>query len=778
MKKTVRPAALLLVLSMVFGFAGCAKKNSGGDGAWYDARAVDLELPYKKEDYETLETEFVGMINDKAVVNVFYSKDFPKDFDYSKDDPFLYQGNSLEVYDLDGKLLKAYNLREIGLPGYYTYGMQTSKDKVIIPYMTDETSADSNPGIAFFDIETGKITGTHKTGNPELHMRDSVSAGDYTVFSYTKYENNSDLYLEIIDKDGASKTLTLNGADAEWSTGVPMIDTGNGKIAVPYIKSSSWGTMDYYSVDLKTASATNADDDLMWCGGYNSLCAVSSVDGLGNTSSDEDGLFTIDFGSKKTTRILDYDRCNVNLYLIKQFKLCSAGNNRYVFAGRYMLEDYMRTSMQVKMIILEKTDKDPTEGKTELNFACFDTLDYTTAEAIYRFNLSSDSYHISYDPEYFLSYCKDANDTSPEGVLKARAALADKLRVDILSGEGPDIVMNAMPFTSMIESGLYMDLSGDISYDGYFGNIFEACKTGGKLYSVPLTFHISGIVTDRANAGADQKGFTFDEYKKFVKDICNGEDPWAMDKTDYFLQNFSSDSNEFLNDEGAPDYGSPAFRALAEYVNENVDYIPEPEAEETFNNVTIGEDVRAIYQDFTSTSIYFGYVDHKAHDAVVLGLPSYNAVGPSADIIYSVSVSATSKNKEGCLEFIRLLLSEETELSYSKSVFNIPVNCAAFEKSSKAEMKQYNEERQRYVDLGFSRQDLVNVSAVSEADESLIAKFADIIRSADVSARYDPAVELIIREEMPAYFAGQKSLDEVIRIMSDRTKTYLSERKG
>ena len=90
MKKTVRPAALLLVLSMVFGFAGCAKKNSKGDGAWYDARAVDLELPYKKEDYETLETEFVGMINDKAVVNVFSSKDFPKDFDYSKDDPFLY----------------------------------------------------------------------------------------------------------------------------------------------------------------------------------------------------------------------------------------------------------------------------------------------------------------------------------------------------------------------------------------------------------------------------------------------------------------------------------------------------------------------------------------------------------------------------------------------------------------------------------------------------------------------------------------------------------------
>ena len=53
MRNTVRMTALLLVLSMVFGFAGCAKKNAKGDGAWYDAKDIDLELPYKEEEYET-----------------------------------------------------------------------------------------------------------------------------------------------------------------------------------------------------------------------------------------------------------------------------------------------------------------------------------------------------------------------------------------------------------------------------------------------------------------------------------------------------------------------------------------------------------------------------------------------------------------------------------------------------------------------------------------------------------------------------------------------------
>ena len=72
MKYTFRKTAHLLVLSMVLVIAGCAKKNAKGDGAWYDSKNIDLELPYKEEEYETLETELVGIINDKAVVYVFY----------------------------------------------------------------------------------------------------------------------------------------------------------------------------------------------------------------------------------------------------------------------------------------------------------------------------------------------------------------------------------------------------------------------------------------------------------------------------------------------------------------------------------------------------------------------------------------------------------------------------------------------------------------------------------------------------------------------------------
>ena len=40
----------------------------------------------------------------------------------------------------------------------------------------------------------------------------------------------------------------------------------------------------------------------------------------------------------------------------------------------------------------------------------------------------------------------------------------------------------------------------------------------------------------------------------------------------------------------------------------------------------------------------------------------------------------------------------------------------------------------------------------------------------------DPAITAILREEMPAYFAGQKDLDQVIKVIDNRCQTYLSER--
>ena len=63
-----------------------------------------------------------------------------------------------------------------------------------------------------------------------------------------------------------------------------------------------------------------------------------------------------------------------------------------------------------------------------------------------------------------------------------------------------------------------------------------------------------------------------------------------------------------------------------------------------------------------------------------------------------------------------------------------------------------------------------------EIDMSAVSEYKAMIMSCKSIEQYDPALDIIVEEEIPAYFAGQKSLDDVIKIINDRSKTYLSER--
>ena len=53
-----------------------------------------------------------------------------------------------------------------------------------------------------------------------------------------------------------------------------------------------------------------------------------------------------------------------------------------------------------------------------------------------------------------------------------------------------------------------------------------------------------------------------------------------------------------------------------------------------------------------------------------------------------------------------------------------------------------------------------------------------IILSCSIMNNVDPAIDIILIEEMPPYFLGQKDLDSVIKIAQDRAQKVLDERRG
>ena len=58
------------------------------------------------------------------------------------------------------------------------------------------------------------------------------------------------------------------------------------------------------------------------------------------------------------------------------------------------------------------------------------------------------------------------------------------------------------------------------------------------------------------------------------------------------------------------------------------------------------------------------------------------------------------------------------------------------------------------------------------ADEIIV-----FLKSLDHVLRYNVPVNNIIKEEAAQYFAGQKSLDDTVRIIQNRVSTYVAERR-
>ena len=110
--------------------------------------------------------------------------------------------------------------------------------------------------------------------------------------------------------------------------------------------------------------------------------------------------------------------------------------------------------------------------------------------------------------------------------------------------------------------------------------------------------------------------------------------------------------------------------------------------------------------------------------------------------------------------------------------YGIPVNRAAFNSVGSKLIDAQNatlQELLRYYD-----EDMLRMYGYTTdiMDEEGIADFAAMIETLSGWYTNDGAINAIIREEMPAYFEGQKTLDQVIPVVEDRIQTILNERLG
>ena len=800
MKRTFvsRTISFALIPVMLFSIASCGKKQAGKtarkiapEDPWFDAKVYniepDLDTGGKEIDYSTrklagADDKYIVVFSQGSYILPDNNKEyFTSDYRY-----FL-----ATVIDRNtGEKINTINLNQyLSGNGYirdvvYTNGIITSS-----VYKEDENGG----SLAEIDndILTGKKLNERDLGSSFEVFGDKtrIQAGKYTVligagFDSTTFEPYCS--LDIFSSQGKECEVKIQKEHKELNTTFVILPLDDDKLLVPFTQTADKVPV-FFEVDVKAAKAVEVDGkDYDWIDFKNIKSVFGSEDGQAYFTTSV-GISKIDMKNKKIEDFFSYNACPVNKERISSTEVAACSDNNIVLVdgpfsfSPYYLDGSLTAGFSIYDIT--KASTNPNAGKTVLElYATNGYVDQTISEAIVRFNETNKEYFIEVTGRYtadgvYYYMPDDSQDDVSNEMLQDNMSLNDKLAMDIMNGIGPDILIFTDDMGRLNNSNNLADLSmylGELDQDKYFTNVINAAKTDGKLYQLPVTFGIEGIHTDSGNAGASGLGFTTKEYEEFLYGPLNGYDLDQAGQAYYFANLFNAMSDKFISN-GKVDFSGPEFAELAEFVKNNVrEKAPTMDSDEMSNEKRFQNDSTARLVEYASIVMYLSGVNDMKGSRAILGIPSSDGRGPMLTTILSVAVSAQAVNVEACAEFAKLLLSDEIQTKYAVSD-HFTVNREVYKKNESLILDYCNGARGNQ-EFGIDRRTFEPVKNRMKFTEDDMSYLENIILNCSHFNSSDASVNIILIEEMPPYFLGQKDLNSVIKIAQDRAQKVLDER--
>ncbi len=787
--------SLILIPAMLLSIASCGKKVSGkktrkiaSEDPWFNVKVYNIDPDFNDEGkvIEYGQQKLVG-IDDKYIA-VFSNGLYANPDNTEKYDSRDYSYYIVTVVDRNtGDKIRTIDLNQYLSDQGFVSSVEYKNGKITsrIYNYQGETQV-------VVEVDNDVLTG-EKTDERDLGAYDGsgdyerFTAGEYTVLAKSEYDYSSyEPYYQfrIISSDGEEHRVDIKKDHTDLG-GIPIIlPLDDDKLLVPF----SWTSTNesaYFEVDIKAEKAVEADGkDYEWIDFKGINNAFSGKDGQAYFANSV-GISKIDMKSKKIKEFFNYNACPVNKELLSNSTIADCSENGIILLGGRVgtFSLINSTKADFNIYVITKATENPNAGKTVLElYAANGYVNQTISEAMERFNETNKDYYIEVTARYtvdngYTTQQDDSEDDVSNALLQSNLSLNDKLAMDIMNGEGPDILVITDDLGRLNNPNNLVDLSkylGDLDPEKYFTNVIDAAKSDGKLYQLPVTFKIKGIHTDAANAGASGFGFTPKEYEKFLYGPLNGCDVNIYGQAFYFTDLFNSMSDKFIVN-GKIDLSGPEFAELAEFVKNNVpEKGPAWDSEEMYSDErtqTAGIARLVTYASFTN---YLTGVNELKGARAILGIPSADGRGPVLCSNLSVAVSSQAVNIDACAEFAKILLTDEIQNKFAESDL-FTVSREAFKKVSDIVLDYCNGPRSNNI-FGINHVTFEPIDNKMKFTEDDLNSLENTILNCTHFDSADAAINIILIEEMPPYFLGQKDLKSVIRIAQDRAQKVLNER--
>ncbi|MCQ2467496.1 MAG: extracellular solute-binding protein [Clostridia bacterium] len=785
-KKMTKIASLMLASTILctsaFVMAGCKKSDTdnretiSADQSWFNCKKVKLECPYSADEVTQISIDSPVVIDDNIYALITGEKSFDVNAAF-KDPNFNYNDyiiNSIAKYDMEGKFIEEIvieNTTNLDLIQATTLSVQDGKLKAMCLGGNANSGSASNMFV-LVDPKTG--ASEIKEFNLEVgdlgYAQDTLNVGDYTLAIIADFTEDSVRYkIAIVQDDKTISTVDLSqqtNKQVEYISNTIPVDE-----ETLIIDCYGEGKSFTLELDIPTGKAKVTDMELDTDDYYFNM----AQDGV-SYAIDYSGIFAIG-EDLKPEMIMDFNDTNVNVSSIWGGKVVYSDGDKIIA----FQNDYASLIAPDSYIYLfDKADTNPNAGKKILNvYSLNGGISYSEAEAIVQFNNNNADYFAKIevdDTDY------DDSDDSETAGLKTANEISDKLVMDLMAGEGPDVILNAQGNKQLENAEYFVDLTplingnDGIDMSKYVSNIIDGSKTpDGEMFFIPLAYGIEGIMIQKTDMKDGQIGFTYDNFPKFVDEVCNGSSPIVDSQIMFIVDGISTGSVPYLKD-GKVDFNNDEFKSLCDFAKDNIS--PEVSSNDYDDIYTIGFDGTTStdpkYVEIFSPLQFISEARNFKDAVTIYGMPSSKENGPSAYVYSSASISANCDDaaKKASWDFIKTMLDPEVQ-KYEEGA--MPVSKDALDYLAKDAVDTMNEEYDMMINLGMDEQTLV-MYGMTRLDYDVADDLISAVNNVGSVYSTDMAIAPILEEELGGYLAGQKSFDEVVKVINDRTQTVINER--
>lgn len=487
---------------------------------------------------------------------------------------------------------------------------------------------------------------------------------------------------------------------------------------------------------------------------------ISVLDEKNLLITEGSSVYKYNLDTKEKEAYFSWMDCNISSSNVNSYGVLSDGR-----IAAY-LQNWNSNGNQTEIALIKEVDASEVADTVNLTLACM-WSGGGIEEQVIAFNKSQDKYHIS------VQSFGDGDEEYTDAVNNFNTAVTSDSNIDIILFNDYSQAINFVSKGLNVDLYEMIDKDADLSRDDFLPNILAACEYDGKLAILPQTFSLQTVIGKAEDVGTTP-GWTVEDMKALLASKPEGTQLFfGMDRTTALSTLMSLGYNDFINWEDAScNFDSQEFIDVLEFANmfpDTFEYTDDMEDSTVL--MSQGKQLLDTYylSDFEQVQMYrtiFG------GPTTFIGYPTSSGNGAMLSLNNILGISNNCKDMDGAWQFLRTLYlpkkSSDNDNNYS---YGFSVRKDEFEKYCENAMKDDTNSGSTWGWGNFE----VEIQPATQEDVDQVKDL--VYNTTAVSGAVSDDITNIINEEAAAYFSGQKSAEDVAKIIQSRMQVYLSETK-